>query len=867
MEAERISDSLSRLFQVNRIVFWQDADGEFQDSIAQIEINGVEVIDTGSRAPLDIKIDVELERPTGKFLIYAMGERPLSEKDWLLDIRHYAAPFSADRASLIARDLDLAHASMREHVAARSKFFASKDRIEKLSRLIDSRDTPTAVDMKITAVLLKTDQWDFHHVLMVLGQQLAQNHDLSAVPEVFADFEKYGVDEMFWDQCRSYFGFDTEKPTLERLLISLLVSDFGKTLNGSTPTALHHLLLPQKGMANAVVFLDRWRDSTSFHESYDVISSLVSDVVDIEKHLTGIEPEVLRDSKTFLATEKEVARQLTRRVTDSGSAVDAAEIAALASTRQNAYWANPRWGNTDDAPRAALGKVYDALVHAAELFRLRQEYSAGFDHPNARAFWNSYENELYQFDQLYRLFCECADEIEVQGWDVLKGLRSAVEDVYCNGYVTPLALSWGKHVESMIKDEWRVDSVERQSRFFNAHVAPQLNKGSERRVFVIISDAFRYEAAKELETELNGKYRMSAKLTSQLSVLPSYTALGMASLLPHTDLSVAKDGNILVDGKSSAGLESRGKILAEHAGVAVKADELMAMRKDAGRAFLEGKQVVYIYHNVIDQTADTGNEEGTFQAVRKTIDGIAALVRHIVNSLNGSNVIITADHGFLYQESAPTAVDKNSIETKPAGSVRAKKRYVIGDKLGDDPGAWHGKMATTSDVKGDAEFWVPKGTNRFHFVGGARFLHGGAMLQEICVPIIKVRQHKDGKAKEATKVSNVGVTLLSPPTKITTSRQRITLLQTEPVTDRRKPAKVRVGVYESGQPVSSVETITLESTTSQMNEDWKKEVWLTLGSQSYNKSRKYTVIVRDAENDSEVVRQDVIIDLAFTNDF
>ena len=37
------------------------------------------------------------------------------------------------------------------------------------------------------------------------------------------------------------------------------------------------------------------------------------------------------------------------------------------------------------------------------------------------------------------------------------------------------------------------------------------------------------------------------------------------------------------------------------------------------------------------------------------------------------------------------------------------------------------------------EFWIPKGANRFHFTGGARFVHGGAMLQEIVVPVITVR--------------------------------------------------------------------------------------------------------------------------------
>lgn len=867
MDMQRVAENLSGLFETNRIVFWQDVDGEFNGSVEQIGLNGVEVVKVGERSPLEIKFAIELERPNDKFLLYADGELPPVESDWLLDIRHYAGAFSADRASMIVRELGLVRPSLREHVASRAKFFASKDRIEKLARLAEPQDGEATLDLKIMAVLARVDQWEFHHLLMALFQQVAETHDLDLSSDLLMEFDKYGVATPFWQHCQTYFGFEHEAPTLGGLLIRLLVSDFGKTMNGSTPLALKHLMLPPKGLANAIVFLDRWRDSAGFHQNYDVVSSLVAERIDLERHLDGLQPEVLKDSKTFLASEKAVARQLTRRVVEAGTAVDEAEVAAIASLRQNAYWADPRWGDSEDAPRQAMSKVYDALVHAAQLLALRRDHAGGFDHASAEAFWQAYETDLYRFDQRYRLFCEAADKVEPQGWDILKSLRAVIEDVYCNGYVASLALSWGKHADKLIRNEWRIEGVDRQARFFNAHVGPFIDKGTDRRVFVIISDAFRYEAGVELESELNGRYRHTAKLSSQLSVLPSYTALGMASLLPHTTLSMGNDGVVSVDGKSSAGLENRSKILATHNGVAVRADDLMAMKKDTGRAFLEGKQVVYVYHNVIDQTADTGNEDGTFAAVRKTIDDLAALVRHIMNNLNGANIVITADHGFLFQETAPSAVDKNSIEAKPASPIVAKKRYVIGEELGDDPGAWRGRLASTSNVVGETEFWVPKGTNRFHFVGGARFLHGGAMLQEICVPVIKVRLQKDAKAKAATKVSTVGVTVITPPTKITTPRQRISLLQTEPVSDRKKAATVKVGIYDDGQAISSIETVSLDSTTTQMNEDWKKDVWLTLGNRSFDKSAKYSLIVRDAATDSEVVRQDVSIDLAFTSDF
>ncbi|MDB5531485.1 MAG: hypothetical protein JWR51_4588 [Devosia sp.] len=863
---QRLGESLSRLFDSNRLVFWQDIDGEFIDALSHLELSDVEIVNVADYAPLEKKIEIELGRPDNKYLIYATGQRPPVDEDWFLDIRHYAASFSADRSSILLRDMGLQRPSLRDHIAARSKFFASQDRVDRLARLILPTDGEIEIDLKIMAVLLKSGQTEFFQLLMAVFEQVAAARDLAASPAVWDEFQKYGVDEVFWAECQRTFGYTEMEPSLRTLAIRLMATDFGRALNGSTPVGIKHLMLPNAGVANAIVLLDRWRDSALRHQSYDVISSEVAEALHLGDILQNVDVEVLKNAKTFLVGEKIIASQLARRITETKVVVDVAEVNELASIRQDGYWANPKWGNAPEAPRHTLSRVYDALVHAAELFAFRRDYPHGFAYPSAEKFWTAYETKLYRVDQLYRLFCEAADEVEREGWDIVKPLRASIEDIYCNGYVAKLALAWGKFAETMISTEWHVPGVDRQARFFNAHVQPHIDKGDERRSFVIISDAFRYEAAQELATQLNGTERLTAQLSSQLSVLPSYTALGMASLLPHMALTMAANANVLVDGKSSSGLENRNKILAQHAGVAIKAEDIMAMKKVDGRAFVEGKKVVYIYHNQIDQTADTGNEEETFRAVRNTINDITALVKHIVNSLNGNNIVITADHGFLFQETPPSQVERNAIDIKSDDATKSKKRYVIGKNLGESDRAWHGKMSTTSNVRDDTEFWVPKGANLFHFVGGARFVHGGAMLQEICVPIIKV-SHKYGKAREDTKTRNVRLTLFGHDTKITSSRRRITVLQTEPVSDRVKAASVTVGIYANGEPISNVMTVTLDSTSPQMNEDWKKEVWLTLANRDFDKAGKYNLIVRNAVDGTEVVRNDVVIDLAFSNDF
>src|SRR5208283_4762801 len=100
-----------------------------------------------------------------------------------------------------------------------------------------------------------------------------------------------------------------------------------------------------------------------------------------------------------------------------------------------------------EVPRRALYAVYGALVAAADFFSLRNQHRRGFSFEEAATMYRAYEEELCRFDQLYRHFCEAADEAEAQGWSILKSLRSEVEACYANWFLPTLAVTWGKFLE------------------------------------------------------------------------------------------------------------------------------------------------------------------------------------------------------------------------------------------------------------------------------------------------------------------------------------------------------------------------------------------------------------------------------------
>lgn len=879
VDLTHIHAHLKRLFtsggddhEGNRVVWWQDSEGEFAEELDKLDIetchdHGVTLIRLGEDPTLGLKVRLILEEPKGRFLIYENGSPPDPAHDILLDVRKWAAPFAADRSTLILRELGLVDdLSLKSHITQRARFFGSRERVEKLSRLIAPKDGPYQIDLKIMAVLARAPQPQITAILRIMLAEL-DPHNLTADHKTLAEFERYGVGEAFWDFVGQEFRYTDTSPSLRNLLLRLFATDFARHVTGAVPVSFSHLLLPNGGGANAVVFMDGWRDSSSHQRSYDALSSVIAEDLQIKGQLANFVLADLETVHSFLEVEKRLASLLVREVFDASETVNVGRIADLCRSRQNAYWANAEKPTTEDAPRAALYKVYQAISFGAAFLALKGEFGAHLRSNSASETWKLYTNRLYRFDQLYRLFGEAADVAEAQNWDVLKDLRSHIEDVYGNWYLAELGDLWTRQVESDLLQEWKLPDVLNQYNFFRREVQPILDADPGRRVVVIISDAFRFEAAQELFKTLEGKDRFQAKLDSMLGVLPSYTALGMSALLPHDQLSYAADGSMQVDGKAASGLEARKKLLDPVNGIAIKAADLMEMKKEEGIAFFKPYRVIYVYHDQIDQTADKGNEEKTFNAVRTTIDEVAALIRRAF-TFNCNRALVTADHGFLFQSAAPSVAQKNAINTRPDGTAIAKKRYLIGRNLGQNAGAISGDISGTAKVQTDMQFWVPKGINRFHFVGGSRFVHGGAMPQEICVPLLRVNYARsEGKGRDSTRVTKVGLAPLFHTSRITTSRHRFTITQTEAVSARVQPVTVKVALYDGDQQISNAEVVVFDSTAADMNL-WKKDVWLSLANHSFNPRKTYHLIVRNTEDQLDIFPpHPVTISLAFDNDF
>lgn len=276
MDTKQINDALDRIFKEEdqRIVFWNDLENEFQNILPYLMLENVSILRLDEVGALAVKIKLEHDDPTGRYLLYSPTEEPNYEDDWLLDIRLYSRGFRADKASVILDELGLRNQHLRQHLADRRKFFDNKDRLQKLKTLVAADDTEIDLDRKMLAVVSKADQPELFNIIRTLFHSYTEDKediDLDNPPAVWEQIDKFNLAGSFWEMVKTTFGYSADDPSLKNLLIRLFVTEYSQKLKADLPVALGNLVLPPAGRANTVVFLDQWRDSTSKGSSYDLL--------------------------------------------------------------------------------------------------------------------------------------------------------------------------------------------------------------------------------------------------------------------------------------------------------------------------------------------------------------------------------------------------------------------------------------------------------------------------------------------------------------------------------------------------------------------------------------------------------------------
>jgi uncharacterized protein (TIGR02687 family) len=430
-----------------------------------------------------------------------------------------------------------------------------------------------------------------------------------------------------------------------------------------------------------------------------------------------------------------------------------------------------------------------------------------------------YCNGWWRLDQAYR---RCIFHARTyQQPTLFKPLREWLENQYVNNVLLPLTNRWSDQVSQL--SSWSSNAMPRQKEFHMRYVHAPLGAKSLKRLFVVISDALRYEAARDFADRLNAQAGKGwkAEVDALLGVLPSYTQLGMASLLPGVQLGIdihTPEARALVDGQSATGTDNRDKILKAYANGRAKAiqaeDFLNLPTTKEGAELIKEHDLIVVYHNRIDRIGDKRDTEAdTCQAVEQAFEELDAILRKI-SSLKGSQAVITADHGFLFQQEPVDANDRSEFPAAKELTFK-NRRFALGSGIKATAGQ---KVFSAGELglTGDWQAVFPLGLDRFPRSGsGSRFVHGGTSLQEVVVPVIKLKRER----KDESRV--VEAELLRVPAKITTGKLSFGLFQLEPVeAKKRLPLQLRIGLYAKadGALLCAHRTVLLDSAASEARE-------------------------------------------------
>ena len=833
MNIKQIIDRHSAEFtgDTRKLVFWYDDSGEFVEDMQNVELDHAKVYFLRPDNQFATKLLLERQDTTSNYLIYAPFPKPDERDNHLEDTMLYSKRFYADRASLLCLDLRIDE-KYKPIIEKYIKFFANKERTQRFYDLEIENFNEENIITGLLSAICRTRTCSFEEVIRVMltDSSLEDNKFL-------AEMEKYGLADDFWKLCEQHFGYGDVKPSLDKLVVTMFVTYTAKYVQSELPKPWKAFLSYKAG--NIVAFMDNLMNNILYRGRYDELSVQVAAGLNALTAFSDYPPEDLVNCDTFLVIDQILIKWIVGRLKaeDMGAMLDGLTIPQVCEKRSKMHF-----GETTGGRYQMLSSAYQIIqagtYHCSDSFK---------------GILLQYQEKDYQLDYEYRRFYSAYDQIEDPS--VFEPLRDLVENIYTNEYLETLLPKWN----SAIREPDAFTALPLQRDFYSRNI-----KNAKERTVVIISDALRYEVGKELLQRMQDDPKCTAKLEVQLSVLPSYTRLGMAALLPHSELTMTGDFKVLVDGLSCENLSERETILQKYNrdGVCVQFDDIKSLKIADLRSVFTGKQVVYVYHNQIDARGDKPNtEDEVFVACQEAVTEIVDLIRRVSTSANTHRFIVTADHGFIYKRNRLSESDKiDGIKNKNAFINR---RFVVTQEplSGDGVSSMElGLILHNSDSR-----WVsfPISDDVFKVAGGGQnYVHGGCSPQEMLVPVLDLKMERGHM-----ETRNAGIALVSMVRKITNKIAILDFIQSEPVSDVVKTATYRMFfISDDNERISNENSYIADS----RDQDAQKRIFrmkFQFKDKKYDKDKQYFFVVFDDATGLEVFRHPVIMDLAFADDY
>lgn len=836
MDFQEIQDKLNALLsgERRRVVFWYDDDGSYETETDKLRFGeNCRLWRLTQTNHFATKLLIEEQEPDMNFLVYAPFARPEDQGNHLADTFYYAEHFYSDKLVQICGELGIPAACMDE--VKKYKRFWTSGNVLKFKNLQIADYTPDSIDLGILCVIAGIKANSIEELAKaVLTAGLKEN-------AILKKMEYYKIETPFWQFIEKQYGYRDETPALRQFFVTLIVTYTDTTAGGEIPKAWKALLSPKSN--DVVVFVKNLMNNGETAAIYDDGAEMVSGELNVEHAIKEMPLAGVAICDTFMDFDKNLISWMIAKIEDDmlDEKIAGMTIPEIALSRMKpCYHFSKKYENWYQTIYHAYRVIKDISMFVLENLYTYQ--------PDLQEVIKNYTENIYAIDTHYRKFYYYMDKLEFQ--ENAERIRDLVENIYTNKYLSDLTYKWNS---ILTDDAYNTYPGNRESGFFENFVKPFMREdGKEGRVIVIISDGMRYECAKELLNNLDLDEKCDARIDHMLSVLPSETTLGMASLLPNTEIIVNPNLDVKVDDMDCGNeMAMRQNVLQRYVlnSACYKFDVVMKAKQDELREMFQDKMLVYIYQNQIDARGEKQElENEVFHACQEAIEEIHMLIRRLTGYVSNTRYLVTADHGFIYKRDKLVESDKISLDKTVFSCVN--KRYLLSTEIADND-ALISRSLTYLSKMNKVFVSTPKGADIIKSRGGGQnYVHGGSSLQEMVVPVLKI---KTFRGRQDTGM--VSVELSSFYNRITEAIFKLEFMQMEPVTDTVKPRSlVAFFVDENGNKISF--DVPIIAKVRDMDARQRRIVEkFTLKSGKYARGREYFLVLADMEDERKEYRR------------
>lgn len=775
-------------------------------------------------------------------VLYFTIKRPSDQENPMLGVLLYSHELKLDQDSQLyaATGIDSTNDALTDLAKQYQTFFKSKERTTKFKKFFQQTmiPNPETMEFSILAVLTRTKQPDWMNSFIELFTETVKGQTVR-----WENIQKFGDINRFWLLTDRLFGFNTVtsktgklsiKTLMEQLFITHLASECPKEF----PKAFVPFVLPK--VNQVTIFINQWMNLKDQQTSYTQVANLLETELAINERFSKESLANLTTVETFQWFDNYLVQQLASQLADGG--IDYDYYDHLIAQRRGKFW------------YMDYHAAYHALRWSLKLFKAVNELKNIITEiKDEKIFWQIYQTDFYRIDQAYRKFYFYFDQLTRLS-SSFEGLKLEVEKNYHQTFLKNFTAKWDQLLmqETMLSRE----DIVKQSDFYSNEISFFVEQ--DKKVIVIISDGLRYEAGKELFQRLLEEKRFTGQLSAMRTALPSYTALGMAALLPHQQLTIESTGEVKVDGLSTESIAKRNEVLQKNSSdkaFAIRYDTVIQLNRDELRSEFSGKKVIYIYHNRIDAIGDQRiTENAVFASVEETLQQLKRLLTRLTTEVSAAQLFVTADHGFLYSRSSIQPTEKVTLTANLEGTTY-NKRFILSKQ--ENPIQMGLSFSLADQIDSAGFVLVPRGINRFTLAGGGyQYIHGGHLPQETMVPLLNIKT-----IRGRNEVPQVAINLLSQTRLLTNSVIWLEFLQLDSVSETLK--EKRLSVYfedDKGNKISN-EQVLIADSGNELSQDRIIREKFVLLSNRYQRSSNYYLVMKNNKDEEDVVKELFKIDI------